>query len=223
MKACEGDTDLWVSRVYSVLWADRVTHRRRMGCSPYFAITGTSPILPFDIAEATYLMPVPTALIPTHELVARRAIALQKRPEQLALLRSAVFQSRVEAARQFEADHRATIRDYDLQAGRLVLMRNTAVEKSLNRKMRPRYLGPYVVVSRNRGGAYILAELNGAVFDRPTAAFRVIPYLARKEPIEFSRNLLDTDDDTLGAMEASADAATDEEIAEGAGIATLTD
>lgn len=58
-------------------------------------------------------------------------------------------------------------------------MHNTAIEKSLNRKMRPRYLGPLVIISRNRGGAYILAELNGAVFDQPVAQFRVIPYKAQ--------------------------------------------
>ena len=59
-------------------------------------------------------------------------------------------------------------------------MRNTAIEKSLNRKMRPCYLGPLVVVSRNKGGAYIICELDGTVFDRPIAAFRIIPYHARK-------------------------------------------
>ena len=46
--------------------------------------------------------------------------------------------------------------------------------------MHARYLGPLVVVSRNKGGAYIICELNGSVFDRPIAAFRVIPYFAQK-------------------------------------------
>ena len=59
-------------------------------------------------------------------------------------------------------------------------MRNTAIEKSLNCKMRPCYLGPLVVVSRNKGGAYIICELDGTVFDCPIATFHIIPYHARK-------------------------------------------
>ncbi|RPD52270.1 hypothetical protein L227DRAFT_481296, partial [Lentinus tigrinus ALCF2SS1-6] len=78
VKACEGDQEQWVSRVYSVLWADRITVRRRLGCSPYFAVTGTNPIMPFDIAKATYLMLVPSTMLSMAELIARRAIALQK-------------------------------------------------------------------------------------------------------------------------------------------------
>ena len=45
--------------------------------------------------------------------------------------------------------------------------------------MRPRYLGPLVVVSRNKGGAYIVCKLDGALYHHPVAAYRVIPYFAR--------------------------------------------
>src|SRR3979490_2829578 len=59
-------------------------------------------------------------------------------------------------------------------------MRNTQIEKSLNRKMRPHYIGPLIVISQNFGGAYILSKLDSSVLHRPIAAFRVIPYFTRQ-------------------------------------------
>jgi hypothetical protein len=204
-KAVEGVQSKWSRGAFSVFWADRITVRRRMGCSPYFAATGTHPIIPLDIVKATYLLPPPSAVLSTTDLIANRAIALQKRHSHLAALHSKVMSARVQAAVRFERDHAATIRDFDFQQGDLVLIRNTAIEKSLNRKMRPRYIGPLVVISRNKGGAYIVCELNGSVFDRPIAAFRVVPYFARKSlSLPDLDKFLDIPRQRLLDMEASA-------------------
>src|SRR5438309_10100498 len=89
-----------------------------------------------------------------------------------------MLHARLNAAIRFEKEHAATIKDYNFQLGDLVLMRNTAIKKALNRKMRARYLGPLIVISRNKGSAYILTELDSTLFDRPVAAFHIIPYLA---------------------------------------------
>ena len=78
-------------------------------------------------------------------------------------------------------------------------MRHTAIEKALNRKMRPRYLGPLIVVSRNKGGAYVLCELDGAVLHRPVAAFRLLPYLARRT-IPLPDNFADISDRRLSEL-----------------------
>lgn len=58
-KACDGEESKWSSTAYSVFWAERVTVCQWMGCSPYFATTGAHPLLPFNIAEANYLLPPP--------------------------------------------------------------------------------------------------------------------------------------------------------------------
>ncbi|KIM19590.1 hypothetical protein M408DRAFT_31619, partial [Serendipita vermifera MAFF 305830] len=55
----------------------------------------------------------------------------------------------------------------------LVLIRNSAIEKELNRKHKARWLGPMVVVKRTTGGAYICSELSGAISRLRFAAFRV--------------------------------------------------
>ena len=74
-----------------------------------------------------------------------------------------------------------TIRDFNFKCSALVLVCNTVIEKVLNCKMRPWYLGPMIVVSHNRGGAYIICDLDGTLVHAPIAAFRVIPYFVRKK------------------------------------------
>ncbi|KAJ3499308.1 hypothetical protein NLJ89_g10112 [Agrocybe chaxingu] len=203
-KAADGDQSKWSNSAHHVFWADRVTVRRRMGCSPYFALTGTHPLLPFDIVEANYLLPPPDSVLSTTDLISRRAIALQKRREHLEELHSKVFDARRKAATRFEQEHTHTIRNYNFKLGDLVLVRNTRIEKSLNRKMRARYLGPLIVISRNKGGAYILSELDGTLFDRPIAAFRVIPYFARTSiPLPPLDELLDISHSRLQELENS--------------------
>jgi hypothetical protein len=175
-KVADGNQCHWAQVAHSVFWSEHVTLQKHMGYSLYYAVTGTHPILPFDIIEANYLLPPPDSLLATTDLIAQQAIALQKCAEDLAQLHDRGFKECNCAMACFEQDHGAIIRDFSFKPGDLVLMCNTAVEKALNCKMCPRYTGPLVVVSRNRGGAYILCELNGTLLHSPFAAFRVLPY-----------------------------------------------
>jgi len=210
-KAADGDSSKWSAVAYSVFWADRVTVRRRMGCSPYFAVTGTHPLLPLDIVEASYLLPPPESVLSTTDLIARRAITLQKRRTQLAEIHSKVYEARRKAAIKFEKEHVKSIRKYDFKLGDLVLMRHTAIEKSLNKKMKPRYLGPLIVIAKNKGGAYIIAELDGTLFDRPIAAFRLVPYFARKRiALPPLKDLLDVSKKRLDELRESTSTDLDE-------------
>ena len=157
-KAADGDAARWSQVAHSVFWAEHITTRKHMGCSPYFAVTGSQPIIPLDITEATYLQAPSTSMLSMTDLIARHAIALQKRSKDISKNFSKVFLARRRAAIRFECTHAHTIRNFDFKRRHLVLMCNTAIEKSLNRKMRARYLGPLIIVARNRGGAYVLAQ-----------------------------------------------------------------
>ena len=65
-----------------------------------------------------------------------------------------------------------------------------------------------MVVTRNKGGAYIVAELNSSVWHEKVGAFCIIPYYARQW-IDLPTDLLDFIDitaSTLDDLQKSTDA-----------------
>jgi hypothetical protein len=140
---------------------------------------GIEPLLPFDISEATFMLPDIAALQSTDELLAIRARQLAKRDEDLALIHQRILASRFASVRTLEKHFANTIHDYDFQPGALVLVLNKKLEPASNAKCKPRYFGPMLVVSRSQHGSYRLAEIDGTLSKLKFAAFRLIPYHPR--------------------------------------------
>jgi hypothetical protein len=197
----------WYWFLNSVLWADRITIRRRTGCSPYFMVTGAHPILPLDAEEATWLVKPPDGVISEEELIGMRARALAKHRVHVNQMRKRVDNDKLRRLKAYERDFKAVIKDFKFKPGDLVLIRHTEIESALDKKMKPRYTGPMIVIAENKGGSYIIAEMSGAVWHRKVAKFRVVPYFAR-EKIELPEGIMaiiDTDEAGLARIRAQPD------------------
>ncbi|THU86906.1 hypothetical protein K435DRAFT_921632, partial [Dendrothele bispora CBS 962.96] len=124
---------------------------------------GVEPILPFDITQATFLLPDITTRLSDAELLAIRARQLERREEDLELLHNRVLDSQYSSIRAFEKAHTKSIREYGCRASDLVLVLNKRIEKGISKKCLPRYFGPMIVIKKTTGGNYRLADLNGAI------------------------------------------------------------
>ncbi|KXN88458.1 hypothetical protein AN958_07297 [Leucoagaricus sp. SymC.cos] len=179
VKMCAGYIKNWYEYAPYIFWADRVTTRKSTGMIPYYTVHGIKPLHPFDITEATFLVSSITRRLSNAELLATRAQMLQKRDEDLAKIHDKVLAARYASIREFEKKDANQIHDYDFGPGELVLVLNKKTEPDVGCKCKSRYFGPIVFVKCLRSGAYILAEINGAVSRLKFAAFRLIPYHPR--------------------------------------------
>ena len=110
-------------------------------------------------------------------------------------LKKTQFSSKEQFEKRFH--HRLSRDCY--KVGELVLVRNTAVEMSHDRKHKPRYLGPYVIREVTKGGNYKLSELDGVLLNYTYAAFRMLPYITRMHT--FMRNNAKDAEDTNSGTE----------------------
>jgi transposase InsO family protein len=198
IKACDGNISKWPDLVHHAFFADRVTVRKATGFSPYYLLYGVDPVLPLDLFEATYLVSGFHKNLSTPELIALRIQQLSKHDDDIKQAAEMLYHSRFKSKLEFERRFQKRLWRGEYYPGDLVLVRNTRIEKELDRKTKPRYLGPYEVVRRTKGGSYVLKELDGTLSRRGVAAFRLLPYHSRDgKPIPPYQLPLDDPDESL--------------------------
>jgi len=202
VKACGNRIQDWPRLLHHALFADKCITRRSTGRSPFYLLHGVEPVLPFDLTEATFLVEGFRKGMTSEDLLALRIRQLEKRDSDLEHAAAVLHQSRLRSKQEFERRYARRIRKSVFQPGDLVLVRNTRVEKELNRKTKPRYLGPFEVVRQTKGGSYVVRELDGSTRSQGVAAFRMLPYyprdgsvLPRAELDEVISNLNQDNDD----------------------------
>ena len=138
VKACKGDFRQWPSKLPEAVFADRVTISRVTGFSPYQLLHATDPLLPLDLVEATFLVENIRAGISTSELLALRMRQIRKHPDDLARAAKVLQKARFASKAQFEQRFIKRLSRDEYKPGELVLVRNTGIELSHNRKHQPR-------------------------------------------------------------------------------------
>lgn len=82
----------------------------------------------------------------TEKLLALQIRQLEKRPADIKQAAETLYKNRFKSKEQFERRFNARMVHSSYKPGTLVLVRNSAKEKSMDRKAFNRYNGPYQVV-----------------------------------------------------------------------------
>ena len=94
---------------------------------------------------------------------------------------------RISSKEVFEKRYGRRLMKEFYKPGELVLVRNSSIEYSADRKHKPRYEGPFEVVRKTKGGSYILKELDGSIRRQGVAAFRLLRYYTRDDQDAYAK------------------------------------
>lgn len=121
------------------------------------------------------MAPTPSKLMSLQDLIISHAIQLQKHASDLKIVKHCLITARWASVQQFEKSICSSIVNFNFQPRDLVLVCNSAVDKTLD-KVKPCYFGPMIVIQWSKAGSYILRKLDGSLSKLRYATFQLLPY-----------------------------------------------
>jgi hypothetical protein len=108
LKVALATKTLWCNLVHTTMWCEQISTQRATGHTPFWMATGTEPILPFNIDQATYLLPVKSTLS-NEDLIARRIQALMLHDSDLEDMPQHAYQTCIKVAHRWADSHACSI------------------------------------------------------------------------------------------------------------------
>jgi hypothetical protein len=163
--------------------------------------------MPGDLADATFLVNDFKPGMTSAELIEARTRQLLRLPQDVEKARTTLQKSRFKSKLAYENKFARRLRLEAYEPDALVLVRNNPIENSVSieRKTADRYMGPYRVVRQTQGRSYILAEMDGALLRHHVAAYRLIPYVQRRDLDSWAEKIKSSTDAENGSTSSSSE------------------
>ena len=155
----------------TAFFADHISTCSVAEFSVFYLLCRIHPILPCDLTEASFIIDEFTFGMSSSDFLTLKIQQLKRHPADILqaaqMMAIAHFQSKTQFEKKFHKKlHRSIYQFVDL-----VLVRNTAIEKKLNRKIKPKYLGLYEIDRHTKRELHVLKEMDGTILCQGVAAF----------------------------------------------------
>ena len=192
-KYCGDSPSSWPRHLSLALWADRISVRRSTGYSAFELLYGRECLLPVELMMESWQTVDWESVKTREDLILARMQQLDHRrvTEKVAAIN--LRNSRKANKAYFDQHKRLRPQSQSLEAGDMVLLYDSTLQKNRHTKFKDKWRGPFRVVKKAENSTfYLLEELDGTPLAGTTAGNRLKKFHSR-EIAEFLREGLGED------------------------------
>jgi Integrase zinc binding domain/RNase H-like domain found in reverse transcriptase len=180
-KYCQHAPETWPKHLSLALWADRISVRRSTGYSAFELLYGRECLLPVELMIESWQTVDWEAIENREDLILARMQQLDHRRVSETIAAMNLRNSRKGNKIYFDQHKRLRPVSQRLQEGDLVLLYDSALQKTRHTKLRDKWRGPYKIIEKAENSTfYRLAELDGTPLAGTTAGNRLKKFYSRE-------------------------------------------